>query len=113
MAELRNPHAHTPPRPEDSATILALVFLPYRVAGKAQSLKVKGLEFDLWFCHSPVLVILCPESQFFHNQGPGRANSLGVANIQNGVYSNFPVFSWHSTKEEYYTMVLFTLAVLF
>lgn len=35
VTELRNPHAHTPPRPEDSATILALVFLPYRVAGKA------------------------------------------------------------------------------
>lgn len=35
VTELRNPQAHTPPRPEDSATILALVFLPYRVAGKA------------------------------------------------------------------------------
>lgn len=112
VTELRNPHAHTPPRPEDSATILALVFLPYRVAGKAQSLKVKGLEFDLWFCHSPVLVILCPESQFFHNKGPGRATSLAGANIPNGVYSNFPMFLWHSTKEEYYTMVLFTSAVL-
>lgn len=46
-------------------------------------------------------------------QGPGRAKSLAVANIQNGVYSNFLVFLWHSMKDEYYTMALLTLAVLF